>query len=91
MTPNKNTEMEKKIEEALLKVHRGGQGLDIGASIIPARNAILEAIHSRDMEIITKLNKYKCDFNWDYEKDKPKHKSYIALDTVLSLLQEETK
>ena len=32
------------------------------------------------------MMKYTCDFNWDFEKDKPKHKSYIALDKVLSLL-----
>lgn len=33
------------------------------------------------------LNKYKCDFNWDFEKNKPKHKSYIALDDVLAKLK----
>lgn len=39
-------------------------------------------------ELEEKLEEYKCDFNWDFEKNKEKHKSYIAFDDVIKKLKE---
>ena len=40
-------------------------------------------------EAVKILNTYKCNFNWDPEKDKAKHKVYIELSEVLSQLEGE--
>jgi len=29
------------------------------------------------------------DFNWDFEKNKPKHKSYISLENAIALIEKE--
>ena len=50
---------------------------------------IAEAKQDGRKEAIEILNTYKCSFNWDFEKGKPKHKSYILLSEVLSQLEGE--
>jgi len=42
-------------------------------------------------EIREEVEKYKCDFNWDFKKNKAKHKSYIAIDDILSSLPQQTE
>ena len=42
-------------------------------------------------ELRSRIEKYKCDFNWDFKKNKAKHKSYIALDDILAILEEGIK
>lgn len=36
------------------------------------------------------VEKYKCDFNWDFEKNKEKHKSYVAISDILNELEKES-
>ena len=57
--------------------------------LVEAQNKSAQALDVYRGKLIKQLDKYKCDFNWDFEKDKPKHKSYIALDKVLTLIKEE--
>mgnify|MGYP001574490208 CR=1 FL=1 len=40
-------------------------------------------------EVVEVLNRYKCDFNWNFKKSKAKHKVYIELSEVLSQLEGE--
>lgn len=35
------------------------------------------------------IDKHKCDFNFDFEKQKFKHKSYVALEDILKELEEK--
>ena len=38
--------------------------------------------------ILKGFNKYKCDFNWDFDKNKEKHKEYIALSGAIKVIRE---
>lgn len=55
------------------------------------RNEILALFKQQLLTIKEELNKYKCDFNWDFEKNEEKHKSYIALSDVDKILEKATK
>lgn len=58
-------------------------------------NTILSTEKQKREQLIKELeewvNIYKCDFNWNFEKNKPKHKSYFALDDLLTKLTEMRK
>ena len=56
-------------------------GIEVDTWITSSRSRLIK-------EIEKKMEKYKCDFNWDYEKNKPKHKSYIAISDILNILKE---
>ena len=53
----------------------------------------IEKLLSRQREelienILKGFNKYKCDFNWDFDKNKEKHKEYIALSGAIKVIRE---
>lgn len=45
-------------------------------------------LSSQKAALRKKIEEKKCDFNWDFEKGKAKHKSYIAIDDILQLIDE---
>ena len=55
------------------------------------RKELSSLIEEERKSIIKGLDKYKCDFNWDFKKNKPKHKSYIALGDVIKIINLEKK
>ena len=34
---------------------------------------VQEAVEAEQKKFLEILHEYKCDFNWDFKKDKPKH------------------
>ena len=37
--------------------------------------------------IVKGFEDYKCDFNWDFKKNKEKHTSYISLSDAIALIE----
>lgn len=71
--------------EVLLKLMPDG-GEPLLRQLISAEISQAEQ-RTRD-EILIEVKKYQCDFNWDFEKDKARHKSYVALDKIIEVVSE---
>ena len=70
--------------EAMVIVARALSSFDkiMAQEIKNARKEVLNQIRKN-------IDKHKCDFNFDFEKQKFKHKSYVALEDILRELEEK--
>ncbi|MEK6883423.1 MAG: hypothetical protein AABY22_27595, partial [Nanoarchaeota archaeon] len=73
---------EKKLDEWFGNGYKQGQG-EMKDVISQTMNTKKEIVR----ELIKIIDEYKCDFNFDFEKQKFRHKSYVALEDIEKALK----